>query len=278
VTAIPKMRIARFTPVQRVFHALLMVAFLIQAATGLARMYMETGWGQSLGAMFGVYEAARATHIYVGIFMLIGIAVHAGYILMRINWRGFPASLWGPDSLTPGAVDVRQFFQHIGWFLGIRRPPDFDRWGYWEKFDYWAVFWGMTIIGVTGLMMAYPFFTTRYIPGWGLNVAFWVHRIEALLAMGHIFIIHFFIAHLRRHNFPMDRAMFEGSTVQSVSEEEKPAWVKRLKESGAWGQVLVAEVEGGRRVAFYLFGYAALFCGVFLLIGAILNLTGVSWY
>ncbi len=276
--ATSKMRIVRFTPIQRVFHSLLMIAFLIQGATGLARMYMETGWGQSLGALFGGYEAARTTHIYVGIFMLIGFAVHALYILSRVNWQNFPANLWGPDSLLPGPVDVKQFFQHFAWFLGIRKPPDFDRWGYWEKFDYWAVFWGMTIIGITGLMLAYPLSTTKYIPGWGLNVAFWVHRIEALLAMGHIFIIHFFIGHLRRHSFPMDRAMFEGTTDLHAVEEEKPAWVKRLKEGGMWGQVLIAEVESGKRIAYYVFGYVAIFCGLFLLIGAISNLAGVSWY
>ena len=50
----------------------------------------------------------------------------------------------------------------------------------------------------TGLAMAFPLAASRIMPGWGLNVAFWIHRIEAILAMGHVFIIHFFIVHLRR--------------------------------------------------------------------------------
>jgi cytochrome b subunit of formate dehydrogenase len=178
----------------------------------------------------------------------------------------------------PGLSDVKQFFQHIAWFLGIGSPPDFDRWGYWEKFDYWAVFWGMSIIGLTGLLLIYPLSTTKIIPGWGLNVAFWVHRIEALLAMGHIFIIHFFIGHLRRHSFPMDRSMFEGSASLKALEEEKPAWIQRLKENGAFDQALVANTSGGMHIVYYVFGYAAIFFGLFLLIGALANLTGVSWY
>ena len=277
MTATPKMRIARFTTIQRVFHALLMGSFLIQGATGLARMYMETAWGRNLGALFGGYDATRTVHIYVGIFMLIGFAVHALYLLARIDWKRFPASLWGPDSLLPGPGDVKQFFQHIGWFFGIRRPPDFDRWGYWEKFDYWAVFWGMGIIGLTGLIMAFPFSSTKVMPGWGLNVAFWVHRIEALLAMGHIFIIHFFIGHLRRHSFPMDRSMFEGSAALEAIETEKPAWVRRLRKNGVMDQVIVAETGGTRQIAYYVVGYAAIFCGLFLLFGALANLTGISW-
>ena len=278
MTASSTMRVKRFTPIQRLFHALLMASFLVQGATGLARMYMETAWGHALGTLFGGYEAARTVHIYVGILMLMGFVVHAVYLLARIDWKRFPASLWGPDSLLPGLIDVKQFFQHIAWFIGIRRPPDFDRWGYWEKFDYWAVFWGMTIIGITGLMLAYPLSATKVMPGWGLNIAFWVHRIEALLAMGHIFIIHFFIGHLRRHSFPMDRAMFEGSTSLKAVEEEKPAWVGRLKENDALERALVVESGGGLRTAYYVVGYAAIACGVFLLIGALINLAGVSWY
>ncbi len=278
MTSVAKIRIKRFSSIQRIFHALLMVSFLIQGATGLSRMYMQTGWGQNLGAVFGGYETARTVHIYVGIFMLIGFLVHALYLLSTVDWNRFPASLWGPDSLLPGPGDVKQFFQHIMWFFGIRKPPDFDRWGYWEKFDYWAVFWGMTIIGLTGLVLAYPLYATQMMPGWGLNLAFWIHRIEALLAMGHIFIIHFFIGHLRRHHFPMDRAIFEGSAALEAVEEEKPAWLKRLRDNGQLDHVLEPEAKIGVRIAYYVVGYAAIICGVYLLVGALANIAGVNWY
>ena len=272
-----KTRIKRFTPLQRLFHVLLMLSFLIQSATGLARMYGQTSWGYNLGALFGGYDAARTVHIYVGIFMLCGMAVHALYMLFKINWRGFPGSLFGPDSLIPRPADIKQFFQHIGWFLGFGKPPEFDRWGYWEKFDYWAVFWGMIIIGVTGLIMAYPYVSTRYMPGWGLNVAFWIHRIEAILAMGHLFIIHFFIAHLRRHNFPMDHTMFEGSAELEAARHERPAWIARLSQNGELDGILVSGAMPLQRVIAYVFGFAAVAAGLFLLIGALINVRYISW-
>jgi cytochrome b subunit of formate dehydrogenase len=103
------------------------------------------------------------------------------------------------------------FFRHVAWFLGLAGAPQFDRWGYWEKFDFWAVFWGIPVLAVTGLLLTFPVLTGRYLPGRVLIPALWIHRIEALLAMAHVFIIHFFIVHLRRHNFPMDRAIFEGN-------------------------------------------------------------------
>ena len=272
-----KTRIKRFTPLQCVFHVLLMLAFLTQAATGLSRMYGKTSWGHNLGALFGGYDAARTVHIYVGIFLICGLALHALYMLFKINWRGFPGSLYGPDSLLPRPADIKHFFQHIAWFLGFGKPPEFDRWGYWEKFDYWAVFWGITIIGVTGLLMAFPYVSTRYMPGWGLNVAFWIHRIEALLAIGHLFIIHFFIAHLRRHNFPMDHTMFEGSADLEAAQHERPAWISRLRQGGELDGVLVSEAMPLQRGIAYVFGFAAVAAGLFLLIGALINVRYITW-
>lgn len=270
-------RIKRFTPSQQLFHIVLMVSFLIQSATGLARMYIETTWGQQIAYLFGGYETARNVHIYVGILMLCGIVIHVLYLLVKINWQRLSTDLAGPDTLLPRFVDIKHFFQHVGWFLGKQKPPDFDRWGYWEKFDYWAVFWGMVVIGITGLMMAFPLATSRSLPGWSLNVAFWVHRIEALLAIGHIFIIHFFIGHLRTLNFPMDRAMFEGSVDLAHSRQERPAWIQRLEKGGELEGMLVAEASPGRRVVFYLFGFLALAAGIYLLVGALLNVRLITW-
>ncbi len=270
-------RIRRFTPLQRLSHIFLIITFLVQSATGLGRMYMETAWGQRLCWFFGGYEASREVHIWVGIIMLCGFVLHVLYLLAKVEWKGFPQSLFGPDSMLPRPADLKEFFQHVAWFFGARKPPEFDRWGYWEKFDYWAVFWGMVIIGVTGLLLAWPIAASRIMPGWGLNVALWVHRIEALLAMGHVFLIHFFIAHLRRHNFPMDRAMFEGSADLDAARHERPAWIRRLRDSGRLEGMLVTDSMIGQRVLFYLFGYAAVAAGLFLLIGALINVPHISW-
>ena len=270
-------RIIRFSLGQRLFHFLLMLSFLTQAATGFSRMFIETHWGGALAAFFGGYNSALIIHKWVGIFMLVLFGAHLLYILWKIRWRRFAAYLKGPDSLLPRWADVRQAFQHVGWFLGRSEAPAFDRWGYWEKFDYWAVFWGMAILGGTGLILAYSIGTTRFIPGWALNVAFWIHRIEALLAIAHIFIIHFFIAHLRRHSFPMDRAMFEGSVSLDAAREEKPAWIERLEQTGKLETALVPSVNRYMRLLYYLIGFSAVAVGLFLLIGGLVNSPQITW-
>jgi cytochrome b subunit of formate dehydrogenase len=272
-----KTRIRRFSPVQRLFHLLLILCFMTQAFTGLARMYIETVWGQKLAWVFGGYTPSRTVHIYVGIFMIFIFALHILYMISRVNWREFPRSLFGPDSMLPQPRDLKESIQHFGWLLGMAKAPRFDRWGYWEKFDYIGVCWGMCLLGITGMLMAYPLVASRIMPGWGLNVAFWVHKIEAILAMGHVFIIHFFIAHLRPHAFPMDRSMFEGSVDLAATHHEKPDWVARLEETGKLESVLVPEAPGWRRVFHYVFGYCAVALGIFLLIGALVNSLSITW-
>ena len=270
-------RIRRFSIFQRLFHFLLMLSFLTQAATGLSRMYIETQWGRSLAAFFGGYQWALTIHKWVGIFMLVLFGVHLFYVLSKIEWRRLPGSLIGPDTLLPRWSDARQAIQHVGWFFGRSTPPQFDRWGYWEKFDYWAVFWGMAILGGTGLILAYSLVSTRILPGWTLNVAFWIHRIEALLAIAHVVIIHFFIAHLRRHSFPMDRAMFEGTVSLDAARQEKPAWIARLEQNGELEAVLAPKSNRKLRLLYYLIGFTAVGVGLFLLIGGLVHSPYITW-
>lgn len=266
------MRLIRFTPVQKTFHALLMLTFLVQAVTGMARMYIETAWGRTIASPFGGYDGCLTVHKYVGLFMLFLFACHLVYALFVV----FAEKTDARDTLWPRAGDAAQFLAHIRWVFG-GKPPRFERWGYWEKFDYWAVFWGMVVLGLTGLMLYSPLDTTAWFKGWTLNVALWVHRIEASLAMLHIFIIHFAIAHLRRHSFPMDTAMFRGDADLNATKRERPAWIERLRSTGKLDDRVSADVPVARSLVSYVVGLSAVFLGIYLVVGGLMNAFRVSW-
>jgi cytochrome b subunit of formate dehydrogenase len=268
-------RIKRFTPAQRLFHLMLMLLFLTQAATGLSRLYIETNWGRFLASFFGGYNQATTIHWWVGLFMLALLGLHVLYVLIRIDWRKFPKGVYGPDSLLPRKEDFFQALQHVGWLLGKRESPQFDRWGYWEKFDYLAVFWGITILGGTGIILYNPVFFSRYMPGWVLNVLLWVHRIEAVLAIAHVTTIHFFIGHLRRHNFPMDLAMFEGSVDLEKARHERPAWVERMEQKGNLHTSMVSRAPFPLRIVYYFYGYTIILCFLYLFINGLANAGGL---
>lgn len=266
------MRLKRFTPVQKTFHVLLMFSFLLQAVTGTARMYIETMWGKTLAQPFGGYDGCLVVHKYVGLSMLLLFACHLVYASFVV----YGEKKRGEDALWPRTRDAKEFFAHLRWMLG-GKAPRFGRWGYWEKFDYWAVFWGMIILGVTGLMLYNPLDTTAYFKGWSLNVALWVHRIEACLAMLHVFVIHFAVAHLRRHNFPMDRAMFGGDADLKAASTERPAWIERLRGNGGLEQRTVEDVPIAVAAVSYVIGLSAVALGVYLVVGGLVNAFLVNW-
>jgi len=270
-TCTKRKQIKRFTASQRVFHLVLMLSFVTQAGTGLSRMYAGTDWGYFLIFLFGGYTRALFIHKIVGIFMLAALAFHLVYILKKVNLKNLPNSLYGPDSLLPRIEDASQAVRHAAWIVGLGKCPKFDRWTYWEKFDYWAVFWGINILGITGLILYSPVFSSRFIPGWTINVFLWIHRIEAVLAMGHVFIIHFFIGHLRRHHFPMDLTMFEGSIDIQKLQHERSSWVDRLEANGMLPGLIVKRTSVFWRRFYYLFGSIVLVLCLYLLINGILN-------
>ena len=118
------------------------------------------------------------------------------------------------------------------WFLGLGARPEYGRWTYWEKFDYFAVFWGIVVIGSTGLTLWFPVFFTRFLPGAFINVATIIHSDEALLATGFIFTIHFFNTHLRPEKFPMDTTIFTGHMPLAELRRDKPREYTALVAAG----------------------------------------------
>ena len=149
-------------------------------------------------------------------------------LLHRLFVRKDLEILWGPASMTPQPRDVREMLAHLRYFLRLGPKPRFDHFTYWQKFDYWAVFWGMGVIGSSGLVLWFPEFFSRILPGSWFNVALLVHGEEGLLAVGFIFTVHFFNEHLRPEKFPMDPVIFTGRLTDHELSEEHPGEYERL--------------------------------------------------
>jgi cytochrome b subunit of formate dehydrogenase len=263
-------RIKRFSILDRSFHLFLILTFLIQTATGFSRLFFSTTWGKNLTAVFGGYENSTLIHQWVGVLMIWGFIFHTLYLFTRIDWKNLRTSLFGPDSIVPNFQDAKHLWQRILWFFGIGGPPKIGRWAYWEKFDYWAVYWGMPLLAITGIMMMYPIIASNYVPGWTLNIAVLLHRAEAILAVSYIFIVHFSVGHLRPSSFPMNEAMFSGSIPMEELEEEKPAWLDQLKTKGKLETSKVKPPSFLYKIIYFIFGYAALGFGVYLLVNGII--------
>ncbi len=237
----------RFQPFERFLHILVVSSFLLLTITGMPLKFYYADWAKTIFRLFGGAEVARTLHHFGAVVTFTYFVLHVSDTAVTL-WRrrGFlrnpetgrwqPSRLFKamahPDSMIPTKQDLTDFVDHNRWFFGKGPKPQFDRWTYFEKFDYLAVFWGVFAIGVSGLIMWFPVFFSRFLPGWMINVAMIVHSDEALLASGFIFTVHFFNTHFRLEKFPMDTVIFSGRVSKSELLHERKRWYDRLVATG----------------------------------------------
>ena len=271
----------RFTPYERFLHVLVVTSFLLLVITGMPLKFYYTSWAKVLFHFLGGTEVARTLHHFGALITFLYFGLHLAGMTGRIWQRRSdfrnPATgryslkqvlaYWlGPDSMIPTLQDWRDFIAHQKWFFGKGPRPQFDRWTYWEKFDYFAVFWGVFIIGLSGLILWFPQFFSNFMPGWVINIAMVVHSDEALLAAGFIFTVHFFNTHFRLEKFPMDTVIFSGRVSKTELLHERRRWYQRLLASGRLDQFRIRdEWERWKSIA-RSFGYFFFGLGVLLLL------------
>lgn len=270
------LRVKRFSPAARLWHVALIVIFFVMTVTGLTWMYMETPLAKAIASLFGGPREIVEVHRIAGLVLLAGFGLHIVYVLTKVDWKGLPGSLAAPDMLVMTTQDVKNIFRHIGWVFGLCDAPTYERWTWWAKFDYWAVWWGFTITGVTGLILYDPVFSSDYMPGWLLNVMIWIHRIEAFLAFTHVFTIHFVVEHFRPAHLPFNASMFDGTVSLESAREEHPEWVERLEREGRLESLMTAAPPVPLRILYFGVGYAIIGLGVALLVFAFMNIFTVT--
>ena len=263
-----ELQFQRFTRLHRVLHVVMIVSFMSLALTGLTLKFSYTQWAAIVSRLFGGFQSAGYVHRVAAVLMF-GVFVTHLVDLARLKKRE-GLSLWqlvsGPSSMMFNRQDVRDFVGNLKWFLGKGPRPRLGRWTYWEKFDYFAVFWGIFVIGLTGVMLWFSELFTLLLPGWVLNVATIIHSDEALLAVGFIFTVHFFNTHLRPEKFPMDIVIFTGRMPLEEFRRDKPAEYEALVRAGTLERYLVEPYPPIVLRTILVFGWAALTVGFSIVI------------
>ncbi len=263
-----KLQYQRFTRLNRVLHILMIVSFLSLALTGMTLKFSYTGWAKLLSHLLGGFESAGYIHRFAAVIMFGVFITHLTdlFIQKKKESRSFIKMIFNPDGIMFNKKDLQDFIGSMKWFLGMGERPQYGRWTYWEKFDYFAVFWGIFVIGSTGLSLWMPEFFTRFLPGWFINVATIIHSDEALLATGFIFTVHFFNTHLRPEKFPMDIVIFSGRMPVEEFKLDRPDEYGKLVSSGNLNQFLVEPYPPIVIRAIKIFGWIALSTGFSIIV------------
>jgi len=237
----------RFGSFHRVAHTFMLISFLGLALTGLPLKYSYQDWAKVLAHLLGGFESTKIWHRVFGVFNFVCL----GTYLLRMAWRlassrrngtSWRNVVFGPDSPVPNLRDLTDFLKMIRWFLGLGPKPTFERWSYWEKFDFWGACADVVIIGFTGLILWFPNLFCAFLPGKTLNIAKVIHSTQALLATGFVFAIHFFNTHFRPDKFPMDLSVLTGLVSEDELREERPEYLARIREKRL-GQIEAAGLK-----------------------------------
>lgn len=243
----------RFTLNQRIQHFILAFTVVMLVLTGMPLKFHDASWAPYLYALFGGIKYAPLVHKINGAILMGLFFYHIGYLIYVIRKyhidpkrqkgelkKGDSLKIVLTQSMVPNlkdAYDIRDIVKYLLFFTNKR--PDGDNFTWKEKFDYWAPFWGMVIIGFSGLILWNKEIFTQILPGGILNFLLIAHSDEALLAALFLFIWHWYNVHFSISVFPMGTVFLTGYLSEDLMvEEHYQYYVEVMKKAGLEHEIL----------------------------------------
>lgn len=211
----------RMTVHERVQHWGLAITFTLLVLTGMPIKFADADWAQLFVRAFGGLTMARAIHRIAGVALILVFFYHLGYLLaqfvrerqaVRRQDRREPVwmTMWNFPML-PKPRDMLEFAQLFAHLIGLRKHrPSFGRYNVLEKFEYWAVFWGIPIMGISGVALWGMPWVSENLSGRTINFAYIIHSDEAYLAFIYIATIHLFTVIFAPAVFPLSLGTLTG--------------------------------------------------------------------
>lgn len=214
----------RFTVAQRIEHVAVMSLFTLLVLTGFPQKYASSGWAQGFVSGIGGVGTLRFIHRMVGFLFTAQTLVHFSMLAERVIRRK------GPLTMVPNRRDFTDAIGTLKYYLGLQKHhPQYDRYDYRQKFEYWGMVMGSLVMVATGLMLLYPTTAASFLPGQFIPAAKVAHSNEGLMAMLVIVVWHLFNAHLSPDVFPADVTIFTGKISRERMEKEHGRELARIE-------------------------------------------------
>jgi formate dehydrogenase subunit gamma len=224
----PEREFVRFTYSHRLMHLFMFVPFIILVLTGFPIKFPDSGFWDIFVSLFGGIENMRLYHRLAAAVMIVDFVVHVIYIFYKIIRNKTPLTKL---PLLPGPKDARDLWLNLRHFLFLTdERPQFHKFSYIEKFDYWAVFWGMFIMAGSGLILWFPEEAGSFMASELIQIAYVAHSDEALLAFLAIAIWHFYNVHFNPRIWPANKVWYKGTLTESEMRHEHPLELEEILE------------------------------------------------
>jgi cytochrome b subunit of formate dehydrogenase len=229
----------RFRIGAQIEHIILLVSFTILAITGLPQKYAETSIGGSMIDVMGGIETIRIIHRWSAFVLIAGSIYH----LMTGAYRFYVKH--ERMRILPDKKDLFDVMDTVLHNIGFKdEHPKMRKFNFGEKFEYWAVVWGIGVMAITGFMLLNPIATTSVLPGQFIPAAQSAHGWEAVLAASAIIIWHLYNVLIKQFN----PSMWTGKLPQDQMEEEHQLELERLEAGGSpWTRVYGPVLQHRRR-------------------------------
>ena len=243
----------RSTPNQRIQHIILATCVIVLVLTGMPLKFHDAAWAPYLYSLFGGIKVAPIIHKTFGCILISLFIYHLIYLAYNIYVEqiatlrkkkeltiGKVLKLLVTQPLMPNRKDLKDIFQLFKYLLFLTdQRPQGDEFTWKNKFDYWAPFWGIPVLGISGLIMWNKVFATRFLPGEIINFALIAHSDEALLAALFLFIWHWYNVHFKTSVFPMGTVFMTGYLSEKLMvEDHYEYYVEIMKEAGFEDEIL----------------------------------------
>ncbi len=209
--------VVRFSAWLRVQHALVILLFGVLMVTGLPQKWPDYQASRFVVDLCGGIFAARFWHRMAGLVFVAMLVVHLVSGLSVLARRKAQPDIFFTRK------DFTDAIHNIAYYLGRRpSPPQFGRFAYGQKFEYWGLVFGAIVMSLSGLILYFPIAMSRILPAELIPVARVFHSNEALLAFLIVLVWHMYSAHLSPEVFPMDNSIFTGRISRERAEREHP--------------------------------------------------------
>jgi cytochrome b subunit of formate dehydrogenase len=216
----------RFSLRQRIEHFAVMSVFTLLVITGMPQKYFSVGFSRFVVQALGGVRNVQLIHRVLGFVFSALVVAHlalAVYETMTLRVKAF--------SIVPSRKDFRDAVVTLRYYLGLSKEQAFfDRFDYRQKFEYWGMVAGSLIMVATGLMLFFPAWVARFLPGQLIPAAKVAHSYEGLMAFLVVIVWHVYNAHLNPDVFPFDWSIFNGRISRERMEKEHPLELARLEE------------------------------------------------
>ena len=236
----------RFSLSARIQHLLMLLSFTTLAITGLAQKFALNPVSLTIIEIWGGVDNLRLTH-HVAATVLMLVAV---YHVLELNYKIYVLHL--PMTMLPSLQDIWDAWAVFSYNIGLSKSrPQMGRYTFEEKAEYWALVWGILIMGATGFMMWNPITTVKFLPGYFIPAAKAAHGAEAVLAVLAIIVWHMYGVHIKRFN----QAMWTGKLTEEEMRHEHPLELADLK--AGTGQIKETAALRKRKRIYYPIAVAA---------------------